>query len=160
MNAFNATIDQPVVSVVTVGEAGPAGPAGAAGGDPTAIISVQSGEGVIISRGTPVAMVAGVVMRASSLGPGKVYGLVYDTTIGVGGFGRVITGTVLPASTTEWDNITGGSGGLVAGSTYYLSTVAGRLVLVPNLTSGVNSLVGFAISSTQLRLFLGSPITL
>lgn len=151
------------IYVVTVGEVGPRGEPGAPGassGDASNIVSVQSSDSVILPRCTPVSMVGGLVQRASSVSSNNVYGLVYDATIQPGGAGSVITGSVMTATTDEWDIVLNTSGGLAPGSAYYLSPTLGRLTLTPDHTSGISVLIGFALSSTKMRLFIGNPIIL
>jgi hypothetical protein len=89
-----------------------------------------------------------------------VYGLVYDAVLHAGGFGQVITGSVLTATTDEWDAVTFQIGGLTPGKTYYLDSTIGRLTLTPSFSQPFLVRVGYALSATQLRLFLDSPVSL
>lgn len=162
MNA-HAVVERPEITVISVGEVGPRGEPGAPGaasGDASNIIVAQSGENVILPRGTPLSLVAGVVVRASANGPGKLYGLVYDAELPAMGFGSILTGAVLTATTDEWDAITNSSGGLVPNATYFLHTTAGRITSTPNLSAAFLTRVGYALSATKMRLFIDSPVTL
>ena len=59
----------------------------------------------------------------------------------------------------EWEAVTAGAG-IVPGNPYYLSdSVSGGLTDTPNATSGhFVTLVGWALSATQLQVQIGTPI--
>lgn len=149
--------------IVTAGSQGPAGPPGPAGsgGGADSIIASQSGETVItLLRGMPVAYVAGKVVRASATTQPRIYGFVYDATIGALGSGNIAVGGVLTATTAEWDAVTGSSGGLVPYSVYFLTSTPGQIGTVPSLANTYLMRAGYALSATQLKLQFDSPITL
>lgn len=153
------------ITVLTVGSQGPAGPIGPPGsGGGVEIFSGQSGELVDLPRGTPVALVSSVLVRATSAGPGlpagKVFALVSDAALPASGFGNVIAAGSLSAATGEWDTITGSFGGLVPGSTYFVSSIPGMITSTPNLAGVALALIGFAVSTIRMRLALGNSIIL
>jgi len=81
-----------------------------------------------------------------------VTGLVLDTSVNNGAAGNIATDGVLTATTAQWDVVTGGSGGLTAGSKYFLSngTAGGITATAP--TTGYLVYVGKALSTTQLQI--------
>lgn len=76
--------------------------------------------------------------------------------------GAIQTNGKLSATTAEWDAITGGTDGLVATTTYYLSdSDYGKLVDTPPTTAGNYVVrVGVAVNATDLQLMLSRPIKL
>ena len=115
--------------------------------------------------GTPVYQVASVtegavnLARANATGTASVAGL----AAGVGNADRnVHTQFAGPLTLTEaqWDAITGGSGGLTAGSTYYLSAAtAGRITATAPSSGGqFVTQVGIAMSPRTLLVQLGPKI--
>jgi len=59
----------------------------------------------------------------------------------------------LALSTSQWDVITGGSGGLIPGATYYLSVIFGQItVTAPSVPTTFRVQVGVAIDSETLLL--------
>jgi hypothetical protein len=161
---MSSVLETKDIVVVTIGESGPAGPAGPGGGSSTETFSGQSGEVIDLPIGTPVALVSSLLVRATSAGPtvpsGKVFALVSDTVLPAGGFGNVIAAGTLVATIAQWNAVTGLTGGLVPGATYYVSATPGILTTTPNLGGVALSIVGFAVSTTSLRLALGNAIIL
>lgn len=121
------------------------------------------------SVGLPVAVIAGTpqegsvsVVKPADAGPGGapfVIGIVTAVdddlptpVVTVRGFGNVTL------TTAEWDNITGGSGGLTRGAAYYLDpgSVGGLTTTVPTDPGDFLSQVGIAINPTTLGLCLPS----
>jgi hypothetical protein len=84
----------------------------------------------------------------------RVVGLVAETSISNSGSGKVRTAGTLVATTAQWDAVTGGSGGLVPNTTYFLSiSVPGRIVSTgASITSGWAQPVGVAMSTTTLKI--------
>lgn len=91
-----------------------------------------------------------VVVQAGTPGGPSVAGLLVE----LGGDAFYQYAGLLTLTLTQWDTITGGSGGLTIGAAYYVGAGdgAGALTTLP-----VGSQVGFAISATQLQVVLGSP---
>lgn len=127
-------------------------------------VTLNNGEGVTLVIGTPVYISAdGAISRAqaSMLAKACVFGLVKDSSIAVAGSGKVLFSGVLEATTGEWDTVTGGTGGLLPQSTYYLSLTLGQLTTVPVTEVGeVCTEIGTAISSTQLKVEIRRTIEL
>lgn len=100
--------------------------------------------------------------QADAVGSSKVVGLVFDATISNAAAGFVRTDGVHTATTGQWDAVTGQSGGLTAGSEYYLSAAtAGRLTTTPPSSDGeVVAPVGVALSTTAMRIGIKSTVLL
>lgn len=100
--------------------------------------------------------------RANAQGTVQVEGLVRDTSIAAAASGIIQTDGVLTATTGQWDAVTGQSGGLTAGSPYYLSAAtAGNIT--PTAPTSVGEFVvrvGLALSSTALDISIEPPIKL
>lgn len=90
-------------------------------------------------------------------------GLVADTSIASNTSGNIVVSGVQTATTTQWDAVVSGqSGGLTAGSKYYLDPVnTGFLTLTaPSTTGQYVEPIGIALSTTQLLLIPSFPILL
>jgi hypothetical protein len=123
----------------------------AAGG----ILSLQNVDSVTVSAGAPVYMFtsANTFKRgnASATSAKHIVGLVVDGSVAVSAIGRVQTQGQVTLTTGQWDSITGGSGGLTVGSTYYLDSSNGKLTATaPSVT--IRRPIGIAVSSTVLFL--------
>ena len=136
------------------GSTGPAGP----GGPAIVLVGPTSGPGALIAAedlpaGAPISLnEAGQVilaLPATDTFPGtEVIGVVSENTA-VGQVVPFVAAGPLTLDTATWDAITGGSGGLVPGATYFQSLAArGRLTLDP--ASGLA--VGVASSPTTLLI--------
>jgi len=129
------------------------------------IVDVENAEVSAIPKGTPVYVFAdGQVKKAQADASGtiEVLGLVYPTSIAPSATGWIITDGILEASTAEWDAITGGSGGLTAGSIYYLDPDAAGMLTTTAPTTVGNYVVrvGKALSTTELEITITQPILL
>lgn len=102
------------------------------------------------------------IAKADALATVEVLGLVQDTSIGAAASGLIQTDGVLTATTGQWDTVTGDSGGLTAGSVYYLDeTTAGNLTLTaPTTVSQFVVRVGKALSTTEMEITITQPIKL
>ncbi|SRR5258706_708072 len=88
----------------------------------------------------------------------NVIALVASTSISASATGSFATSGSLVATTTQWDAVTGQSGGLTQGSIYYLdNATAGKIVTTANTTTGYNVPVGIALSTTELKINIGYP---
>lgn len=89
---------------------------------------------------------------ASSTAP--VLGLVFDTTIASAAVGSIVTDGPLEATTAIWDALTGDTGGLTPGASYFLSdATAGAITKVSPSAAGKYSVyVGQAFSATTLQV--------
>jgi len=97
--------------------------------------------------------------RANAMSTAQVNGLVYDASIATTASGAIATDGPMTATTSEWDAVTGQTGGLTPGSNYFLDpATAGKLTTTPPTTQGyVNMLVGQAASTTEMELNIGLP---
>lgn len=122
--------------------------------------TVTSGAGASTAKLAPVYIKSDgnfAKAKADSLNTRKVFGLtaaaIADT---VAGSIYVEPGTVITATTGEWDAICGTSGGLTPGVSYFLSgATAGILTATAPTTSGhVQFEVIIALSTTKAKLVL------
>lgn len=123
----------------------------------------ENGEASAIAIGRAVYVSASGQVKlavANATGTKDVIGIVADTSISSGAEGKIATSGIVEATTTQWDAVTGQSGGLSFGGKYFLSnTIPGGLTTtIP--TSGYVNKVGIALSSTRLKLDIGPVIKL
>ena len=100
--------------------------------------------------------------RANTFGKANVVGLVAEDTIGPREEGLVQTNGVLEATTTQWDAVTGDTGGLDVGARYFLGG-AGALVQEPYMVYHQDfslTPIGTALSSTKMKINIKQPILL
>lgn len=126
-------------------------------------ITATNGEATSIAIGKAVYVSAGDTARlanANAAGTKNVVGLVFDTTINAAASGSVAVSGSLTATTTQWDAVTGQSGGLTPGAKYYLSnTTAGNMTTTAPST-GYICLIGIALSTTKFVLHPAPAIRL
>lgn len=131
--------------------------------DGSSVVSATNGEGASIAIGKAVYISAGDTVRLANANAGStknVVGLVYDASIASSATGSISTTGVVTATTGQWDAVTGQTGGLTAGSKYYLSnSTAGNLTTTPP-TTGYIAPVGFALSTTKMILNIGPTVKL
>ena len=125
--------------------------------------ALQNNQGSTINIGQAVYTDASGTVKlakADASGTRLVTGLVLDTTIANTSTGNIAVEGVITATTTQWNAVTGGAGGLTAGAKYWLSngTAGGITATAP--TTGWLVYVGKALSTTQLELAIASPIRL
>lgn len=97
----------------------------------------------------------------ASVANAKVIGLLAQGSVGNGSDGTIQVDGMFEASTTQWDAVTGGSGGLVAETYYYLGLTDGTLTSTPPSTAGeVYILVGIALNTILMRIVIGPQILL
>ena len=130
--------------------------------DSLTLTNANAGSAVI---GTPVYISAASsfnLARADASGTADPIGLVSSSSIAAAGSGSVLTDGFLTATTGQWDAVTGGTGGLTAGSSYFLSaTTAGRLTTTaPTATGQFVSFIGKAVSTTVLEVSIDRAIAL
>ena len=127
---------------------------------------VSNGEAsVALVIGTPVyVFAAGSVKRAqaNALATARVFGLWVDTSTAAAGNGNVGMNGLLVATTAQWDAVTGQTGGLTPGSAYFVdSATVGKLTATAPTTAGqVVSVIGIALSTTDMELNVQRPILL
>lgn len=90
----------------------------------------------------------------------NAFGIVAEPTIESGVSGMIQTNGQISNTTTAWDAITGTTGGLTAGTSYYLSNSTPGLITSIPPTSGWIVKIGTAVSSTVLDLHISQPIGL
>ncbi|MDX2215297.1 MAG: hypothetical protein SFY66_18680 [Oculatellaceae cyanobacterium bins.114] len=129
------------------------------------VVSLTNNQGTAVVIGTPVYSNATGQYRsaqANASGTVQVIGLAKDVSVANAASGLVQTDGVMVATTTQWDAITGQTGGLTAGSPYFLSaSTAGRLtVTAPSTVGQFVVRVGIALSATQMDITVQPPIGL
>ena len=153
-----ATIEQPLIQVVTMGERGQRGIAGPPGSAAQPQISAENTDSVAVFRGQPLHMQPnGSVVRGNAVTSGRVVGFVSDPVIPPTTFGLVQTDGQLDATLAEWQVVTGSAGGLSPGARYFLSTTPGMLTLTPDLMNIV-AFVGRAASPTTMIIDIDPPV--
>lgn len=126
---------------------------GTTAGHPTA---VPPGLALVQSQTTARTVVPG---RANATASSFVVGLAAETGI-VGHNVTLQTHGILTLTIAEWDAVTGGSGGLVRDTLYYLTAgfQEGRITSTPPSTPGEFIVqVGMALSATDLLVQIGPP---
>lgn len=100
--------------------------------------------------------------QASAKATSRVSGLVYDATIATSASGNIAQSGVMVGTTTQWDAVAGTTGGLTFNSLYFLDpSNPGKLTSTPPNTVGqCLTLIGLAISATELNLQINQPILL
>ena len=100
--------------------------------------------------------------KADASGTSDPIGLVRSTSVSASSSGTVQTGDVLTATTTQWDAVTGQTGGLTTGATYFLSAAtAGNLTTTAPSTAGQFRVpIGVALSTTDMLVRIQPRIKL
>lgn len=100
--------------------------------------------------------------KADASATSRAFGLVLDTSIATTVSGYIQAEGILTATTGQWDAVAGTSGGLAAGTVYYLSAAtAGLLTATPPSTVGQSIVeIGQALSTTELKITPSRPILL
>jgi hypothetical protein len=131
------------------------------------IRAVTNGESSsAITIGQPVyASAADTVKRAqaNTKTTSSLAGVVYDPTIAAGAAGNIAQSGIIVATTAQWDAaVTSETGGLTFGSLYFVDPVnVGKLTtVVPTTVGQTVTLIGRALSTTELELMISPPIQL
>jgi len=129
------------------------------------VINLTNGNVGSIVIGTPVYISAANTVdkaKADASGTKDVVGLVKDASISPSGSGAILTSGVLSATTEQWDAVAGTTGGLDAGTIYYLdAATAGKITDTAPTTVGQYVVkIGVAISTTELKLDIEPDILL
>ena len=132
------------------------------------IRSVANSDSVAMAFGMPVYSTAADSVKraqANAKSTAAVIGLVYDATIAAAANGNIAENGTMVGTVTQWDAVvTGETGGLSFNALYFLDSAnVGKLTTtVPtgNGTGVCNTLIGRAISTTELVLTIGQPILL
>jgi hypothetical protein len=100
--------------------------------------------------------------QANALGTTDILGIVKDASVAASALAAVQTDGQISATAAQWDAVTGQTGGLTAGSVYYLSaTTAGQMTTTAPTTAGQYvGRIGKALSSTVFDLAIAPPIGL
>jgi hypothetical protein len=127
------------------------------------VIPLINGESsATVVCGSPVyASAAGTFKRAkaNAMATAKVIGLMKDTSVAAGATGLVQTDSILKLTTSQWDAVTGETGGLVFDASYFLDAVTeGKLTRTPVTGTDINVYVGRAMSTEDLDISVGTPI--
>lgn len=89
----------------------------------------------------------------------RVAGLALED-VGTGNTGNLLADGVLTLNTTQWDAVTGQTGGLTPGSNYFLSEATAGALTVNAPSTGFVVRVGHALSDTELEIEVQQPIKL
>lgn len=117
--------------------------------------------GIAIGRAVYVSSADTVKLaKADAAGTTVVVGLVAATSIGAAASGSIAFSGVLAATTVQWDAVTGQTGGLTFGATYYLDNVTFGKITTSAPASGYVVAVGVAMSTTKMALQVQRPIQL
>jgi hypothetical protein len=146
---------------VTVDTYGRVTAGGAASSTESMISSLTNNQGSTIVIGRLVySDTSGTVKLAQSNAAGtrKITGIVTDTSVVNGAAANIATGGIVNATTTQWDVITGQTGGLTTDAHYYLSgSTAGAMTTTAPATGYVVR-VGKALSTTKFMLYSNPQI--
>jgi hypothetical protein len=126
-------------------------------------IPLTNSQGISMPPGSPV-YISGAssiqLSRADASATAECVGFT-TATIANATSGNVRKDGTLTLLTTQWDTITGQSGGLTPGARYFLSAAtAGRMVVTTPPTSGFVTRLGTAISTTDFEIEMQPPIRL
>jgi hypothetical protein len=129
------------------------------------VISLTNGNASAIVIGTPVySSGAGEVdkAQADAVATVEVLGLAQPVSTAASASGNIQTDGVLSATTAQWDAVAGTTGGLAAGTVYYLDPdTAGKITPTAPTTAGDFVVrIGKAISTTELEISISQPIKL
>lgn len=90
----------------------------------------------------------------------QAIGIVSDASIATTASGNIIVAGVASFTTAEWDVVTGQTGGLTAGSMYYLDNATGGKYTTTAPSTGYICAIGKAISTTKMILRFDPTIQL
>lgn len=154
-------VQKPLVIIAGQIQQIPAGDTMSAASSEVDVISLTAAATVV--KGCPVYIsVAGSFNKANAAAAGtaKVIGFAAEG-ITSAAQGIIQTDGVLSCTTGEWDAIAGTTGGLVAGTEYYLAASAGLISSTAPSSSGAYVVkVGTAISTTELEITIGDSVLL
>jgi hypothetical protein len=134
------------------------------GGGGTTFEATNANAGTIVI-GTPVYVSAASSVdeaMADAAATKDVVGLVADTNIATTATGNIQSGGLFEATTGEWDAVTGGTGGLTAGTQYFVDPdTAGLLTdTAPTTTDDFVCAVGIALSTTEMIIAIHQTVKL
>jgi len=121
----------------------------------TSLVEMTNGESVDALTVGHAVYVSGAgevkIADNSASGTKAVLGLA-EETISASSSGSIVTNGVKALTTAEWDAVTGETGGLTAGSRYYLSIAGGLTSIPPTATGDYVVAVGVAMSTTEMKI--------
>ena len=128
-------------------------------------INMTNGNAGAIVIGTPVYVDDANSVdkaQADATGTKDVFGLVSDTSIAASETGAIITDGFLTATTEQWDAVAGTTGGLAAGTKYYLDPdTAGKITsTAPTTVGDFVCPVGTAISTVAIKIDIEETVLL
>jgi hypothetical protein len=116
-------------------------------------LTATNGEASAIAIGRAVYVSAADTVKlanANAAGTKQVVGLVFDTSINAAASGSIAVAGVVTATTTQWDAVTGQTGGLTSGAKYFLSNTTAGALTTTAPTTGYIAPVGVALSTTKM----------
>lgn len=112
---------------------------------------------------TPVYISAAGTMdkaRANAAGTSNCVGLVMETTVAPSASGYIAFQDIMVATTGQWDVVTGQTGGLTPGSSYFLDEATAGKLKTGTVSVGYVQEIGIAISTTEMLINPSQPIKL
>lgn len=97
---------------------------------------------------------------ANSATAAQAIGLVAATSIASSASGAIAFAGIMSATTTQWDVVTGQSGGLTPGAMYFLSNTTAGALTTTAPTTGYITPIGRALSTTKMALRFDPSIQL
>lgn len=128
-------------------------------------VAMTNANGGSLVIGTPVYVsVGGSVDKADAgaTSTTKAIGLVADTSIATTASGNIAVAGILTATTGQWDAVTGQTGGLTGGATYFIDAGTSGL-LTTTAPSGAGeyvAAVGIALSTTKMKIHIQPTVQL
>ncbi len=100
--------------------------------------------------------------QADASGTVEVLGIVQETSISAAASGYIQTDGILTATTGQWDAVAGTTGGLTAGTVYYLDPDTPGLMTDTAPTAGGDFVVrlGVGLSTTEFEITIQQPVLL
>lgn len=100
--------------------------------------------------------------QADALSTKDVLGLIAEAVVAPSADGAVQCDGIFAATTSQWDAVTGGSGGLTVGTKYYLDPdTAGMLTeTVPSTQGDYVAMIGIALSTTEMEISIRPTVKL
>jgi hypothetical protein len=137
--------------------------AGSAAASSNLTKNYTNGEATSVAIGRAVYVSGTGQFKLANANSGSTYkavALVSATSISSGVSGAVTYSGILTATTTQWDAVTGQTGGLTAGATYFLSNSTAGALTTTAPVSGYVVPIGVAWSTTDLFINFQTPLQL
>lgn len=125
-------------------------------------ITKTNNTGGALVIGTPVYVSSGDAepAQADAQGTIRVAGVVADISVADGNPVNILVDGKLEATTTQWDAITGQTGGLTEGADYFLDEANPGQMKTTAPTTGFVVRLGHALSTTEFEVEIQQPIKL